>query len=150
MVKFIESTKAKYNGLAVKDEGTLYYLSDTKEVYKGSTLYNGSVEVVDSLPTSGQAQGRIYFVTSTETGSVWTGTEWKVVISKTEVPLVNDLTTGGTDSALTAEQGKILKGEVDEVSDELSTHESKVATASTSGHIKSGGDIEVKGCCFYR
>lgn len=34
-------------------------------------------------------------------------------------PIVNDLTTGGTSMALSAEQGKVLKGEVDEVADDL-------------------------------
>ena len=57
--------------------------------------------------------------------------------------IVNDLTTGGATKVLSAEQGKALKGLIDQISaGELTV---PVATDSEVGGIKSGGDITVGG-----
>lgn len=38
-VIFKQGSRAKYDAIAVKDENTLYWLSDTQELYKGDVLY---------------------------------------------------------------------------------------------------------------
>ena len=38
-VIFKVGTKALYNALEQKDTNTLYWLTDTKEIYKGDTLF---------------------------------------------------------------------------------------------------------------
>lgn len=134
-VKFLVGTKSQYEGLKTKDENTLYFLSDALEIMKGSVNYTSSVIFADTLPESGQIQGKLYINTTTGIGSVWTGTAYKEVLTKIE--LVNDLTTGGTTKALTAEQGKVLKGQID-------THKAVLAGAD-AGHVKSGGDVTVDG-----
>lgn len=57
--------------------------------------------------------------------------------------IVNDLTTGGTDKVLSAEQGKALKGQVDAIAAGGLTV--PVATNATIGGVLSGGDITVAG-----
>jgi hypothetical protein len=72
------TTSEKYNLLATKDNDSIYFLEDTKEIYKGSLLYSGGVELCGALPLKG-AQGKIYFNVNNSTGSVWTGSAWKLV-----------------------------------------------------------------------
>lgn len=132
-VKFLVGTSEQYNGVASKDTNTLYFLTDTLKIMKGESDYTSSVLLVNSFPDSGQIQGKLYINITTGVGQIWTGAAWQTVLDK--IGLVNDLTTGGTDKALTAEQGKTLKGLID-------THEAKTA-GSDFGHVKTGGDVEV-------
>ncbi len=53
----------------------------------------------------------------------------------TTATLVNDLTTGGTDKALTAEQGKTLKTAID------GKYTAANATASTAGLVKMAANV---------
>ena len=132
-VKFLVGTKSQYDALGAKDENTLYFLSDALEIMKGSVNYTSSVIFADALPESGQIQGKLYINTTTGIGSVWTGSAYKDVLTKIE--LVDDLTTGGTNKALTAEQGKVLKGQID-------THKAVLA-GTGAGHVKSGADVTI-------
>lgn len=134
-VKFLVGTQEQYNGVVSKDQNTLYFLTDTLKIMKGDKDYTSSVLLVTSFPDSGQIQGKLYINTTTGVGQIWTGAAWQTVLDK--VGLVNDLTTGGTDKALTAEQGKTLKGLID-------THEAKTAEADL-GHVKTGADVEIAG-----
>ena len=106
-VKFLVGTQEQYNGVVSKDPNTLYFLTDTLKIMKGDKDYTSSVLLVTSFPDSGQIQGKLYINTTTGVGQIWTGAAWQTVLDK--IGLVNDLTTGGTDKALTAEQGKTLK-----------------------------------------
>lgn len=65
-----------------------------------------------------------------------------------KTPIVNDLTTGGSDKALSAESGKELKSLVDEKADsedlkylqtEVTEHLAEIATTEKLGHIKPDG-----------
>lgn len=48
-VIFKVGNKSTYNALPTKDENTIYWLVDTKEIYKGSTLYAVGREATDTL-----------------------------------------------------------------------------------------------------
>lgn len=126
-------TQSQYDALESYDSGTLYFISDTQKIYKGNSEYTKSVIVATVLPTSGQQQGKLYVVGTD--GYVYDGTEFKKIFTQDNIPtIVNDLTTGGTTSALSAEQGKQLKSDFD-------THTQAVATDSSLGHVKSGADV---------
>lgn len=133
-VLFVTGTQAAYNGLETKDANTLYFLSDTLQIMKGDKDYTSSVIVTSSLPESGQIQGKLYIVGTT--GSIWNGKSWTTVFQQPDIPeIVNDLTTGGADKALSAEQGKVLKNSLD-------THTASLA-GTNAGHVKTGGDVEI-------
>lgn len=51
-IKFIECTESSYNDLPVKDSDTLYFLSDTKEIFKGENRYSGTTTLSDLGITS--------------------------------------------------------------------------------------------------
>jgi hypothetical protein len=72
------------------DNGTLYFTSDTKKIYKGATLYTGSVEQVDELPATGEA-GVLYVVNSTAAASIWTGSAY-VALNATANGTAHDVT----------------------------------------------------------
>lgn len=127
-------TSAQYKALAARDADTLYFLTDAKKIMKGDDDYTASVLIANKLPESGQIQGKLYIVGTT--GSVWNGSAWVTVFKQAVIPtIVNDLTTGGADKTLSAEQGKVLEKHI-------TTHAGKLAGAD-AGHVKSGGDVEV-------
>lgn len=74
-VKFLTGSYASYAALAEKDAGTLYFLTDTKQLYKGADLYCKSFETVSTLPTSG-AEGVLYVVSNTKKLYTWNGSSF--------------------------------------------------------------------------
>ena len=82
----IVSSEVFYNGTTI--EGHLYFLTDTREIFRGSanggyTPYTESVIMyTGTLPTS-PAINRLYINSETLEGKVWTGAEggWKTVIN---------------------------------------------------------------------
>lgn len=46
-VKFLTGTKTQYDALASKDAGTLYFLTDTHEIYRGTELYATGTAAAD-------------------------------------------------------------------------------------------------------
>lgn len=59
-VGFYYGTKANYNALSSHDADTLYFITDTLQLFKGDEEYTKSTQFVTSLPTSGAKQGVIY------------------------------------------------------------------------------------------
>lgn len=83
-VKFAYGTKARYDALTQKDMDTLYFTTDTMQLFKGTTEYTKSTKMVSALPASGQVQGVIYFRMTDYTMHIWNGTEF-VQLNKTTV-----------------------------------------------------------------
>lgn len=87
-VKFNYGTKAKFEALQVKDNDTLYFLTDTLQIFKGAVEYTKSCKLVSTLPASGQVQGVVYVRTSDFTLHVFNGTSY-IQLNKatvTEIP----------------------------------------------------------------
>lgn len=72
LVKFMTGSSANFQALAQKDTNTLYFLNDTKQIYKGAELYSKAFEVVSVLPTTG-VTGVLYVETSTKKLHTWNG-----------------------------------------------------------------------------
>lgn len=81
--------------------------------------YKGSVPTYNDLPIEGNLEGDVWNVTKTDVNYAWTGTDWDP-FGSSAVNIVDDLTTGGTSAALSAEQGKVLKDLVDTKVDKVS------------------------------
>lgn len=67
----------------------LYFLSDTKEIYKGSTPFREAVEIVTDWPTT-PARRRIYFKASDMEGRVYDGTNWTTVVKPVKSTIATD------------------------------------------------------------
>ena len=93
-VSFAYGSKINYDALKVKDTNTLYFLTDTLQIFKGTEEYTKSCKLVATLPESGQIQGIIYVRTTDFTLHVYNGTEY-VQLNKATVTAIPD--TGATD-----------------------------------------------------
>lgn len=75
-VNFSYGSKANYDKLTPKDSNTLYFITDTRQIFKGTDEYTKSCKMVSALPASGQIQGVIYFRMTDYTMHIWNGTEF--------------------------------------------------------------------------
>lgn len=110
--------------------------------------YKGSVPTYNDLPTEGNLEGDVWNVTKTDVNYAWTGTDWDP-FGSSAVNIVDDLTTGGATAALSAEQGKVLKGlvdtKVDKVSGkQLSTNDYTIAEKNKLAGLSNYNDADLK------
>ena len=75
-VNFYVGSYDAYSKLAVKNADTLYFTTDTLQIFKGAVEYTKSVKLVSTLPESGQVQGVVYVRTTDFTLHVYNGTAW--------------------------------------------------------------------------
>lgn len=104
------------------DEDKLYFLSDTHEIYKGSTPFTEGVIMVDDASgmdtalagITNPARRKIYIGNTTLEGRVYTGTEWKTVIRPVDTTVTessqNLITSGAVFAHVAAEISKITGG----------------------------------------
>lgn len=100
MVKWAVATKASYTALGAKDANTIYFLSDTFEIFKGEHAYAKGVETfagVAARPAVG-AEGRLYIDSTNKAGYVYANNAWVQVLAGVATEVVADsadLVTGG-------------------------------------------------------
>ena len=86
--------------------------------YSGKNTYNGMLVVVGN---NGDGKPALYVLKDMTkiTSADYSGWLRLDVGAQTLLQIINDLTTGGTDKALSAEQGKILKGLIDTLNNKV-------------------------------
>ena len=65
-------------------EGDMYFISDTREIYRGSELFTESVTLYETLPTVSIAINRLYIDKNTLEGKIYDGSKWTTVIKPVE------------------------------------------------------------------
>lgn len=56
-VSFVRCTSAQYTALSPKDANAIYFVTDTREIYQGESLYSGNaIEFTTAVPEFGTAQ----------------------------------------------------------------------------------------------
>lgn len=75
----------KYKTYTIQPSGSSLALEELSGGSGGSTV--ACVQVVESLPESGQIQGVIYINVSDNNGYIWTGSDWKIIFSDTSVEI---------------------------------------------------------------
>ena len=115
--KFSEPmTKAEYDAIDNKDSNTIYLIDDDYSVI--------------GVPNFTQADTEKYLaVNSDGTALAWVDAPSG---SGTSIEIINDLTTGGATKALSAEQGKALKGNISSIETRVSAIESVGGNVDTS------------------
>lgn len=86
-ISFKYGAYADYKKLSVKSNDTLYFTTDTLQIFKGATEYTKSCKIVAALPASGQVQGVVYVRTSDFTLHVYNGTDY-VQLNKATVTAI--------------------------------------------------------------
>lgn len=150
LVKFVTGTVAEYNLLESKDENTLYFLSDLRQIRKGSTPYSGGIySTVDSFPGTGEVN-TLYINTTTGEVAYWNGTGYQTVVpatgktisgagdndhlatTKAVVDYVAAQISALDVSALTGRVGT-LESEMNEAQNDITTIEGQIITINGEG-----------------
>lgn len=77
-VSFYYGTKANYNQLQTKNADTLYFITDTLQLFKGEDEYTKQMEFVSQLPINGEArQGILYILASDFSTYRYTGSAYQ-------------------------------------------------------------------------
>lgn len=71
---------------------SLYFLTDTHEIYKGAVPFTESVVIYSGTEPTSPARRKIYINSATGEGKIYTGTEWQTVIK----PIESTVTPDGT------------------------------------------------------
>lgn len=61
-VLFIECTSTEFSGLLSKDTNTIYWLSDTREIFKGDVRYGSNVKFENKVPEFDAAEENVVYV----------------------------------------------------------------------------------------
>lgn len=91
-VKFYYGSKTNFEALTTKDSNTLYFLTDSRQIYKGNEEFTKSCQVVRTLPTVNQIQGIIYVRATDFTFHIWNGAEY-VQLNKEIITAIPDAPT---------------------------------------------------------
>lgn len=78
MVTFNIVTQAVFDGMASKDGDAIYFVTDTRRIYRGSVRYTGEVRMVSTFPTTGEV-GVLYIASANLEGRIWQNGDWVVV-----------------------------------------------------------------------
>lgn len=92
-VSFKYGSYDSYKALAVKSADTLYFTTDTLQIFKGDKEYTKSCRLVTSLPESGQVHGVVYIRSTDMTLHIYNGTGY-TQLNKTAITAITD---GATD-----------------------------------------------------
>ena len=90
----IVTSEEYHNGSPVEKD--MYFLTDTREIYRGSKPYTESVVLYTNLPTKG-AVNRLYINSSTLEGKVYNGSAWVTVIKP-----IDDSVTENSDNPISS------------------------------------------------
>lgn len=86
-------TRAAYDAASEADKSSdkLFFLSDTKEIYRGTESFTESVILYTAEPTT-KAVGKLYINATTLEGKIWNGSAWTTVIQ----PVVSTVDAANT------------------------------------------------------
>lgn len=83
LVKFRVGDYASYTGLEAKDQDTLYFITDLRQIFKGEVPYTGGIyKTVASFPDSGDVN-TLYVNTANGQVCYWNGTQYVTVVKAT-------------------------------------------------------------------
>ena len=139
-ILFYTGTQAQFNGLQSKNENALYFLTDVHKLYKGSTLFTQTVEVVTSFPDSG-VQGVIYVKSGTYETRQWNGTAWVTLALPVATSITDSSDNSAVPTALAVKND--VDGQITEVNTGVSGAVANVTYANKSISVQKGSGTPV-------
>lgn len=81
VVQFVMLNRAQFDAMDTHESRVLYFISDTKELYRGDHNYSSAIVFHNdgARPERG-AIGKLYINNANKEGTTWDGTKWSVVI----------------------------------------------------------------------
>lgn len=137
LVKFVTGVAAKFNA-ATADADTLYFLTDTKQIFKGSTPFTPSIKVVTSDPGASSADvNTIYVNSATGRVSFFNGTTVQTIV-KAPLAAIGDGSTveiASTKAVVDYVTAAIagVNGNADALKKQVSTNMANIATIQGEG-----------------
>ena len=143
LVKFLTGSAADFQGLDVKDQDTLYFVTDERRIYKGDVPFSGGIyQTVEEFPGTG-AVNTLYVNTATGQVSYWNGTGYQTVVPATG----KTISGAGDDNHLTTTKAVVdyvaaqvadldvaaLEGRVDTLEGEMDTVQGQITTINGEG-----------------
>ena len=142
-VKFVYTDAAKY-GASAKDAGTLYFLSDTKQIFKGAERFSGLVcQEVTADPALESAEVNTLYINTTD-GSVkiYNGTNLTTIVDGYVTAINGDGSAAdrvSSKAVVDYVKTKIQDLNVGQLSAQVTTNKNDIATlkgdASTAGSV---------------
>lgn len=143
LVKFLTGSAADFQGLDVKDQDTLYFVTDERRIYKGDVPFSGGIyQTVEEFPRTGVVN-TLYVNTATGQVSYWNGTGYQTVVPATgktiSAPGSDDqlATTKAVVDYVTAQLADLdvaaLEGRVDTLEGEMDTVQGQITTINGEG-----------------
>lgn len=138
LVKFLTGSAADFQGLDVKDQDTLYFVTDERRIYKGDVPFSGGIyQTVEEFPGTGVVN-TLYVNTATGQVSYWNGTGYQTVVPATG----KTIAAPGSDDQLATTKAVVdyvaaqvadldvaaLEGRVDTLETEMDAAESNIST----------------------
>lgn len=149
-VIFYALTQEAYDGIASKDTNTLYFITDSGSIYKGSTDVTTSVLPVSTIPTSvsDAVLNKLYINTTTfeakittngtswvdlSPGYVTTGSEWSSTANSTKLATIAVIKATITDALATIDLSTKMDTYGSGAASELLTSDAAGTTVNRSG-----------------
>ena len=151
----LDDGKYKSFILQKNDENDSLVMEEIKASIDESKLKKW-VQIVDELPEKGESQDIIYILTTTGAGHMWTGTEFKVVFTNTQIDTSNFARLDGatfTGSVILAQDPvekleAVTKQYADKIAEKTNTNETNISNllAAVNGMsgVVSGHDTDIK------
>ena len=88
MITWHYITRATFDAASVEEKTSdkLFFLSDTKEIYRGTQSFTESVIMHAEEPTV-KAVGKLYINSNTLEGRIWNGSAWTTVIQPVQATM---------------------------------------------------------------
>ena len=143
LVKFLTGSAADFQGLDVKDQDTLYFVTDERRIYKGDVPFSGGIyQTVEEFPGTGVVN-TLYVNTATGQVSYWNGTSYQTVVPATGKTISGAgshdqlATTKAVVDYVAAQVADLdvaaLEGRVDTLEGEMDTVQGQITTINGEG-----------------
>ena len=141
-VKFVYTNAAKY-GASAKDAGTLYFLSDTKQIFKGAERFSGLVcKEVTADPALPAEVNTLYINTTDGSVKIYNGTNLTTIVDGYVTAIAGDGSAAdrvSSKAVVDYVKTKIQDLEVGQLSAQVAANKTDIATlkgdASTAGSV---------------
>ena len=147
-VKFVSCTLSTYQGLAEHSAHTLYFITDTRRIYKGDVPFTGGLyETCTAYPAKGNVN-TIYVNTKDGSAKYWDGKAFVTIVKPAPVSITG---TGSADEQATTKAvvdyvaSEISKLNASELNSRLTAVETKAQANETAiGVINGTGDGSIR------
>nr|DAR02240.1 MAG TPA: hypothetical protein [Bacteriophage sp.] len=119
-VKFVSCSLSKYNGLAEHSTNTLYFITDSRRIYKGDVPFTGGLyETCTAYPVTGEVN-TIYVNTKDGSAKYWNGTAFVTIVKPAPASITGkgsadeQATTKAVVDYVATEIGKLDAGKLNE------------------------------------